>query len=368
MWSPGCANSPNTNPMHHSLNQVRLAGLAVTVGSTTKDFIAEGLKLGRPAAQLERVARTIGLQQRQVTTPGVTALDLCENATRRLLAAMDLDPASLDAIIFVTQTPDHSQPSNATILHGRLGLSTSAAAFDISLGCSGWVYGLHQAALLCAHAGRVLLCAGDTLSCLTHPEDHAVHPLFGDAGSATILEKTGTPAPWHFCLGTDGTRASAIQVPVGGARQPAGSAPLPVIKDADGNSRRADQLCMDGAEVFNFSLREVPPAVKVVMQMAQWTPQDADALILHQANRFLVSSLGQKCGFPADKVPADLVAKYGNQSSASVPAALIQAYGSALAERRLKIVGCGFGVGLSWGAFAAELGPCVTVPIEPYSP
>jgi 3-oxoacyl-[acyl-carrier-protein] synthase-3 len=352
--------------MHHTLNQIRIAGLAVSVGAETKDFRAEGLKAGRTAAQLERVARTVGLNQRQVVTPGVTALDLCEDAARRLLSAMDLEPTSLDAIIFVTQTPDHSQPCNAAILHGRLGLSASAAAFDISLGCSGWVYGLHQAALLAAQAGRVLLCAGDTLSTLTHPEDHALHPLFGDAGSATIVEKTGQSNPWHFCLGTDGSRAAAIQVPAGGARQPLEAISLEAISDADGNRRRPDQLSMDGAEVFNFSLREVPPAVKVVMQMASWTPMEADALILHQANRFLVSSLGNKCGFPAEKVPANLGETYGNQSSASLPAALLHSYSHLLTHGRLKVVACGFGVGLSWGAWAAEIGPCVMVPIQPY--
>ena len=221
--------------MHSSITNVRLAGLAVSTGSQTRDFMADGLALGHDRVMLERTAQTIGLRQRKVAAPGITALDLCEDAARRLLDAAGLDPSSIDAVIFVTQTPDHSQPNNASLLHGRLGLATGAAAFDLSLGCSGWVYGLQQAALLCAHGGaaRVLLCAGDTLSRLTNPGDRSTDPLFGDAGSATLIEKTGRSTPLHFVLGADGSGAEAIRVKQGGARQPAG--PLAERTDAEGN-------------------------------------------------------------------------------------------------------------------------------------
>lgn len=354
--------------MHSSLSNVRLAGLAVSTGSETRDFIADGLAQGQERAALERTAQTIGLRQRKLAASGVTTLDLCEDAARRLLAAASLDVSSLDAVIFVTQTPDHPQPNNAALLHGRLGLATGAAAWDLSMGCSGWVHGLHQAALLCAHggAGRVLLCAGDTLSRLTHPHDRSTDPLFGDAGSAALIERTGSAAVWHFELGTDGRGASAIIVPQGGARQPHGSAPLTVVPDLDGNRRHAANLAMQGGEVFNFSLREVPPAVAAVMRQASYTVMQTDALVLHQANRFVVSTVGRKCGFPAEKTPSDLAEKYGNQSSASIPAALVDALGERLSKESLRLVLCGFGVGWSWGAVAGEFGPLVIAPMQPF--
>ncbi len=340
----------------------------MSTGSDTRDFVTDGLAIGLDCVQLERISKTVGLKERKVATPGVMALDLCEDAAQRLLAEMGLDVSSIDAVIFVTQTPDHDQPNNSSLLHGRLGLAKSAAAFDLSMGCSGWVYGLQQAAMLCAHGGaaRVLLCAGDTLSRLTNPGDRSTDPLFGDAGSATIIEKTGRSAPFHFRLGTDGSGAASIIVPAGGARQPASALTRDETVDAEGNRHHLENLHMNGAEVFNFTLREVPDAVNAVMKLAGWTPETTDALILHQANRFIVTAVGRKCGFPAEKTPMDAFGKYGNQSSASIPCALIDALGDRLQSAPLKIVACGFGVGLSWGAFAGELGPLTVVPICSY--
>lgn len=354
--------------MHSHLSHFRLAGLAVTTGSIRRNFIADGQAQGVPLAQLERVAKTIGLRDRMVAAPNITALDLCEDAARRLIVEMAIDLSSIDAVIFVTQTPDHSQPNNASLLHGRLGLGKSTFAFDLALGCSGWVAGLHQAALLCAHggAGRVLLCAGDTLSRLTNPKDRAADPLFGDAGSATIVERTGQATTMHFILGADGKGATSIIVPAGGARQPIGPLTHAEQTDSSGNVHHDENLHLDGAEVFNFSLREIPPAIQSVMQQAGYTSAQADALVLHQANKFIVESVAMKVGFTKDKAPAGIVEKFGNQSSASIPCALIDALGDTLSQKSLKLVGCGFGVGLSWAAFAGEVGPLIIAPIQPY--
>jgi 3-oxoacyl-[acyl-carrier-protein] synthase-3 len=329
---------------------VRLAGLAVTVGSVVRDFQAEGLAAGQEPAQLARLAKAVGLRERRVAADGVTALDLCADAAARLLDEAAVDATSLDAIVFVTQTADHPQPNNASLLHARLGMSKAAAAYDLSLGCSGWVYGLHQAAMLCgAGAARVLVCAGDTLSRVVDPADPATAPLFGDAGSAILVEKTGEATSMYFVFGTDGKGASAIIVPAGGARQPQGSGTDSCLR-------------MDGAAVYEFALREVPPAVAGVLKLAGWSPEAVDHLVLHQANRFVVSSVARKCGFPEAKVPMDLAEQFGNQSSASIPAAMAHACADSLQGGRRRVVVCGFGVGFSWGAAALEAGPMVVAP------
>jgi 3-oxoacyl-[acyl-carrier-protein] synthase-3 len=349
--------------MHSSLHNIRIAGLAVTTGSVVREFIADGLAAGSERTALERTAQAIGLRERRVAVAGTTALDLCADAATRLLAEMGLDASSIDAVIFVTQTPDYSQPNNASLLHGRLGLCKSAPTFEFSIGCSGWVHGLQQAALLCAHGGaaRVLLCAGDTLSRLTNPGDRSTDPLFGDAGSATIVEKTGRAAPWHFVLGADGSGAEAIIVKQGGARQPAC---LPAERvDTDGNRMHDANLVMNGADVFSFTLREVPGAIQSVMRHAGYAPEAIDALVLHQANRFILSTLAKKVGIADTKTPMGAFEKYGNQSSASIPCALIDGLADRLEAESLKVAGCGFGVGLSWGAFAGELGPLTVAPV-----
>jgi len=356
--------------MQTSLPAVRLAGLAVTTGPLVRDFLADGLAAGQDPGALERTARTVGLRHRLVAAPGQTALDLCADAAARLLAACPAAAAQVDAVIFVTQTPDHAQPNNASLLHGRLGFARTVAAYDVALGCSGWIYGLQQAALLCAHGGArsVLLCAGDTLSRSTNPRDRATDPLFGDAGSATLVVRDPAAAPWHFGLGAVGARARVIEGPAGGARSPRGREPWVERADADGNVRHPGDLHMDGAEVFNFTLREVPAAIAEVMALAGWTEPVVDALVLHQANRFVLSSIGRKCGFPAAKTPMDLVERFGNQSSASIPCALVEALGPELGRRPLRLVACGFGVGLSWGAVALTSGPLTLLPTMPLLP
>ncbi len=356
--------------MQTTLAQVRIAGLAVTTGPLARDFVAEGLAAGQDAGALERTARTVGLRRRLVAAPGQTALDLCADAATRLLAACPAAAAEVDAVVFVTQTPDHPQPNNASLLHGRLGFARAVAAYDVALGCSGWVYGMQQAALLCAHGGAraVLLCAGDTLSRCTNPRDRATDPLFGDAGSATLVVRDPAAGPWHFVLGADGARARVIEVPAGGARSPRGDGPEPERADADGNVRRPGDLHMDGAEVFNFTLREVPAALAEVLALAGWAEPDVDALVLHQANRFVLSTVGRKCGFPAAKTPMDLVERFGNQSSASIPCALVESLGAELRAGPRRLVACGFGVGLSWGAVALTSGPLTILPTLPLTP
>ena len=346
--------------MRSTLDHVRIAGIVVAYGEETRRLRDEVALYGGDAAQIDRIARTVGLETRSVAKAGTTALDLGERAARRLLADLDVDPSSLDAVLFVTQTPDHSQPANANLLHGRLGLPKSALATDLNQGCSGFISGLHYAALLCAHAGagRVLLCCGDTLSRLVNPRDRSVAPLFGDAVAAVLVERTGMSSPWHFSMGSDGSGSSAICVPAGGFRQPTTPAILASeAPDAEGNFRHPGNLAMSGAEVFNFSLREPPKAIAEAMAAAGWKAADVDALVCHQANRFIVQTLAKQAGFPTEKAPITSLAKHGNLSSASIPAALVGELGPRISAEPLRLVICGFGVGLSWGAVALTVGP-----------
>jgi 3-oxoacyl-[acyl-carrier-protein] synthase-3 len=155
-------------------------------------------------------------------------------------------------------------------------------------------------------------------------------------------------------------------VQAGGARTPASSQTRHESKNADGNIHHPENLIMDGAEVFNFSLREVPAAINAVIKNTTWKLTDVDALVLHQANKFIVENIATKCGLRSVHVPSGIVGKYGNQSSASIPTAIIEDLGEKLTSHSQKIVGCGFGVGLSWGAFASEIGPVTICPIQPY--
>jgi 3-oxoacyl-[acyl-carrier-protein] synthase-3 len=332
---------------------VKIGGV-VTCVPTLEKSIDDAIHLfGGSEKQVARLKRTIGLDKRRVVAGGTTAADLCESAARHLMRASGVLEASIDAIICVTQTPDHSQPCNAAILHGRLGLSKDCAAFDVGLGCSGYVYGLWLAHMMVSNGGceRVLLLAGDTMSRLVHPEDRSVAPLFGDAGSATLVERAPSSQRAWFSLGTDGQSYQCLIVPAGGARMPATEATKVPRTDEDGNVRSDENLFMNGGEVFNFSIQVEPGAVREIVAFAGMDLEAVDHFVFHQANRYILGNIAKRLKLDLSKVPMQTVERYGNQSSASIPCAICGELGDRMrgAQSR-KLVLSGFGVGLSWAS------------------
>lgn len=339
--------------------RARITGLATCTGPVTRTLEEDAQALGLEPIQLERLRNLVGINSRHVAPVGVTTLDLCENAARRLLEGTGVEAASLDAVICVTQTPDHWQPCNANLLHGRLGLQKTAAAFDINQGCSGWVYGLYVAYSMVQAGGcnRILLLAGDTVTQTINPKDRAVVPLFGDAGTATLVEATGDDTASWFSLHSDGKGHAAICIPAGAHRLPSSAATALETADTDGNVRSQDDLFMNGLEVFNFTLREEPAAVRDLLAFSGQSMESLDYFFFHQANRFILSNLAKRIKAPPDKVPWRTAERFGNQSSASVPAAICDVLGGGIAGRELTVLCSGFGVGLSWASSVLRLGP-----------
>jgi len=344
------------------LKRARITGLATVVGSERKRLDDEVAQFGGDRAQIERLKKSIGLNERWVVPASVTAVDMGEQAARQLLADAAVAPTQVDALIFVTQTPDHFQPCNAAILHGHLGLPTTTAAFDVNLGCSGFVYGLYLASLMVENGGcqRVLLVAGDTLSHTVNARDRSVAPLFGDAAAAALVEAIPAgeaDSPSWFSLQADGRGSDTIKQPAGAFREPVTSAALEEHADAEGNVRTRANLRMMGADVFTFTLREVPPAVEALLQRAQLQPTQVDAYLFHQANRYVISNIARRLRLPLDRVPMDMVEHYGNQSSASIPATACAVLGPRLQAGSMRLVLAGFGVGLSWATACVAWGP-----------
>jgi len=340
-----------------SFNSAQVRGV-VTCVPTKERLIDDDLELfGGNVKQLERLKKTIGLNRRMVVAGDETAADLCAFAAKDLLDGLGLSAEQVDGLICVTQTPDHSQPCNAAILHGRLGMAKSCAAFDVNLGCSGYVYGLWLAHMMVESGGceRVLLLAGDTMSRLVHPRDRSVAALFGDGGSATIVERTERACSW-FSLETDGTGCGHLMVPAGGSRMPSSVATSEEFRDDDGNVRTAESLYMNGSEVFNFSISEEPRAVREVVAFAGLDLSEIDYFVFHQANRYILSSIAKRLKLDVAKVPMGTVERFGNQSSASIPCALCGELGATLTgTSEEKVLLSGFGVGLSWASAIVDL-------------
>jgi len=344
---------------------VRIAGIASAVPNTVSAVADAADKFG--AEDIQKIIKSTGVERRHVAAPKLCCSDLCYAAAKRLLDDLKWDPASVDGLIFVSQSFDFPcVPATSCILQMRLGLPKSAAVFDLVLGCSGHVYASWVAANLLAASGlsRVLVLAGDVATRGVSPLDRSTALLFGDGGSATALEKDGNAPPLAFVLGTDGTGWKNLIMPTGiqSARHPRNETTAVRQKAEANNWRSQDELFMDGTEIFAFTIREVPTLISNVLAASGWTRDEVDYFVFHQANKFMLTHLAKSMKLPLPKVPFSLK-EYGNTSSASIPITINSELGEAIRTRPLKLLMAGFGVGYSWGACTATCGPLVTPPV-----
>jgi len=316
------------------------------------------------AEHVEKFATMTGVRRRCVAGPRQTSSDFAYAAACDIFGRGTWQREEVDALIFVSQTPDYfSFPATACVLHGRLGLSKNCMAFDITLGCSGFVYGLFIAASLLHNSGlrRVLFCGGDTVNRVVSDRDKSAAMLFGDGGFAVAIESDpAATAPWRYLYRTDGTGYKSIILPAGGYRRPEGDRTMREF--GEGIWRSDHNLHMDGTEVFNFTISEVPAAIKELMGQVPITPEQADLLVMHQANLFILKQISRMTKIPMTKVPVSMD-RYGNTSVTSIPLTLCDALAGRPAAPALNLLLVGFGIGLSWGVINLKLSPSVCHPI-----
>lgn len=337
----GCHDHISFPPRQMStalLSNCRIAGVSSCIPSRSIDNRADD------ASEVDAVARKkvvalAGVKNRHASDGTVTATDLCLQASRDLLERIEWRPDTIDALVLVTQSPDYLLPSSSCLVHKALGLSDRCATFDVGLGCSGYPYGLWLASMM-LNTGmkRVLLLHGETPSLFPDAGDRATALLFGDAGSATAIERTeDAAASWAFALHTDGSGYRDLIIPAGGFR---------LRRSADDREHR---LFMNGAGLFNFTIQRIPPLVSEVLEVAGLAPEEIDYFILHQSNQFMMKHVQKKCGVPGEKMPLTL-GEFGNTGGPSVPLTLVQ---TLLREQRApitQVMVVGYGVGLSWSA------------------
>tara|TARA_B100000787_G_scaffold107601_1_gene79918 strand:- start:2026 stop:3069 length:1044 start_codon:yes stop_codon:yes gene_type:complete len=331
---------------------VGIEGIVTIVPEGISYFSDDAVRLGIDQNQAQRIKDSVGLSQRHTAPDNVTALDMGEAACKELLKGLDQNYDDIGFLIFVTQTPDHRQPCNAAILHGRLNLDSSVGAFDVNLGCSGYVYGLYVASTMIASLGKkVLLVVGDTISKEVNPMDRSSSILFGDAASATLISSR-VSADMYFDLASDGAGYQSIIISAGGARQPSTDQTAINIEDEEGNVRSLNDLKMVGGEVFNFAVRTEPKAIKKLLEFSGKVVDEIDYFFFHQANKYILKTIAKRLKIPAIKVPDSIISNYGNQSSASIPCAINVTMNAG--EKKIAILS-GFGVGLSWASVFCEL-------------
>lgn len=331
------------------IQNVRIAGLSASV---PKNIIKnEGDVIRSKDYDASSFVKTTGVIERRISM-SLTTGDLGLSAAEHLISELKWNKEEIDALIFVSQTPDYILPATACVLQDKLGLSRNCYATDLSLGCSGWVYGLSNiSSLICAANGEIrkaLLIVGDAKGRAIVPLD----PLFGHAATVTALEFNPNARSLKFNFGTDGSGYDAIIIPDGGSRNPVTEKSFE-YEDFEGQQVNGLMDHMKGMDVFSFGITVPPKSIKNLSAKYNFDYQDFDYYVFHQANMKMLNMIIKKLKLIPDKVPT-CMAHFGNTSSASIPLTIVTQLREKANRKSMKFLCCGFGVGLSWGTVAFE--------------
>lgn len=321
-----------------TLQQVSLAGISACVPSgimTTMEYEHFSVQ------DAKDFAKHVGIYAKRHSFNKLTTSDLCLSAAEKLLAELRWQKDEIGLLLLVTQTPDYLLPATANILQHKLQLSKDTLAFDINLGCSGWVYGLSVAGSMMRALGidKALLLTGET-SVLADPEDKAVFPLMGDAGTATALTRSENAPDCFFLFQTEGSGFDAIIAPESGSRY------LAIKNQQSGKVTYRARL--DSGKVTEFCLKKVAPSIRALLETIDIRTEKVDYFIFHQANKIINENIRKKLNIPMGKLPYSIT-QFGNTSSASIPLTMVTQLNNDLCEKKLQLLCSGFGTGLSIG-------------------
>jgi 3-oxoacyl-[acyl-carrier-protein] synthase-3 len=293
----------------------------------------------------EWIRERTGIRERRIAAPEEALSDLCLPASRQALEDAGVAGSDIDLIIVATVTPDMAFPSTGAILADLLGAG-DAAAYDLSAGCTGFMYALAQAhgMLAAGLAQRALVVGGDVLSKLMDWTDRSTTVLFGDGAGAVVLERVGEGGFLGFELGADGSGGPQLYLPAGGSRLPA---------SAETVAERMHYVQMNGREVFKFATRVLVSSAEAVLETCGRTVDEIDVYVPHQANVRIIEHARKKLGIPEDRVVID-VDRYGNTSSGSIPLALADARADGRLQAGRLVLMTGMGAGLTWGSGLIE--------------
>jgi 3-oxoacyl-[acyl-carrier-protein] synthase-3 len=293
----------------------------------------------------EWIVERTGIRERRIAAPEEALSDLALPAAREALEDAGLEGPEIDLIIVATVTPDMAFPATAAILADQLG-ANEAGAYDLSAGCTGFMYAVAQAYGMLAGglAQRALVVGGDVLSKILDWSDRSTAVLFGDGAGAVVMERVGGGGFLGFELGADGSGGPQLYLPGGGSRTP---------PTAESVAERLHFVQMNGREVFKFATRVLVSSAEAVLAECGRTVEEVDVYVPHQANVRIIDHATQKLGIPDDRVVID-VDRYGNTSSGSIPLALADAKADGRLVAGRLVLMTGMGAGLTWGSGLIE--------------
>ena len=336
----------------------KISGILTVLPKTAVKFEDEMANYNFSPAKSMKLKLAMGYNEHRVAASGQTSSDFCQYGLQYLIDNGLLKVEEIDALLFVSQSPDYFMPPTSNIIHGHFGMKQDCLCMDINQGCAGFELGVIQACLLLEQPAinKVVLLNADVLSPTVSPRDRNSNPLIGDAAAITILEKSGAENPIYANIKMDGTGALVLNIPAGGFRLPSSPETAVMEEDASGNFRSKDNLVMQGDEVFNFVQREVPPMIEHLYEQSGVDRNDVDWYMFHQPNKFMLNKLADKLGVPREKMPANIVENFGNASGVTVPTCISFNLGEKLCNETMQLCMAGFGVGLTWSSIMMKVG------------
>jgi 3-oxoacyl-[acyl-carrier-protein] synthase-3 len=316
------------------------------IGSNAPEYVRTNDELSRMVDTSDEwiVART-GIRERRVAREDEALSDMALPAAREALANARVDPADLDLIIVATVTPDMTFPATAALIAEELE-APDAAAYDLSAGCTGFMYGIAQAYGMLASGicRRALVVGGDVLSKIVDWSDRTTCIVFGDGAGAVVMERVESGGFLGFELGADGSGGLQLYLPAGGSRAPTTAATV---------AEHGHFVHMNGREVFKFATRVLVNSATKLLDQLGLTVADIDLYVPHQANVRIIKHAVERLGIPEEKVVVN-VDRYGNTSSGSIPLALAEAVRDRRVDRGDIVLMTGMGAGLTWGSGVIE--------------
>ncbi len=335
--------------MFFKFANIKISGISTVVPPQKLSLLDEKNLYKGDRKKLNRVIESSGFLYRRVCEESVMTSDLCLYAANDLLSKLKVDRDSIDALLFLSYTPDYLMPATSYILHKNLKLNTDCIVMDIPQACSAYVLGLFQASMLInSGCKKVLVLVGDSFSKFTDMfKDNA--PIFGDAGSATLLEYDHNALESYYNINSDGNMYDSLMCENFGFRNP------PTKKDFYEDGSPMYKSSMDGGKIFNFTLSEIAPSIEKLFKKAKTEKNAIDYFVFHQANRLILENIARKLDIPYEKTPMTTLTEYGNQCGASIPCTISDTLSHKVSMEKTKLLLSGFGVGLSWASALVSL-------------
>lgn len=344
--------------MDFSFKNKRISGILTILPKKAVKFEDEMANYSFSPVKCMKLKLAMGYNEHRIAEPGQCSSDFCKFGLQYLFDNNLLNKDDIDAILFISQSPDYFLPPTSNLIHGHFGLKQDCLCMDINQGCAGFELGLIQAFMLLEQRAvkKVVLMNADVLSPKVSDQDRNSKPLIGDAAAITIVEKCEEENPIYANIKMDGTGAMVLNIPAGGFRMPSTPETAVMEQDAAGNFRSKNNLVMQGDDVFNFVQREVPPMIEHLYEQSGVDRNEVDWYMFHQPNKFMLHKLADKLGIPHDKMPANIVENFGNASGVTVPTCISYNLGDQLVNGKMRLCMAGFGVGLTWSSIMMEMG------------